>query len=294
MKDLKDNRMMLLILSIICIIMIGVTTIKDSWLLPLRAGVGYILMPIQVGVNTAGRAIYNGIEENKKLKSAMSENIKLNERINELIMENTRLNADTAELQRLRELFDLSNTYNQYTMVGARIIAKDSVGWFQVFRIDKGAVHGIKVDMNVIAEGGLVGIVTDVGANYATVRSIIDDVSRVSAMGVKGGENCIVAGDLQLYEEGKLKITDIKKSSDIKDGDQIVTSNISTKFLPGILIGYASEIKEDENHLTKGGYLIPVVSFDTLQEVLVINELKNDYLEEGEIPEEESSSQAAE
>lgn len=283
MKELKDNRMILIVLSIICIIMIGVTTIRDSWLLPLRAGVGYILMPIQAGVNSAGRAIYNGIEENRKLKSAMEENIKLNERINELVMENTRLSADVLELERLRELFDLSNTYNQYTMVGARIIAKDSVGWFQVFRIDKGAVHGIKVDMNVLAGGGLVGIVTDVGANYATVRSIIDDVSRVSAMSIGKGENCIVAGDLRLYEEGKLKITDIKKNSDIKDGDQIVTSNISTKYLPGILIGYASEIKEDENHLTKSGYLIPVASFDTLQEVLVITELKNDYLGEEKI-----------
>ena len=133
-----------------------------------------------------------------------------------------------------------------------------------------GVDHGVEVDSNVIAGGGLVGIVTDVGANYATVRSIIDDLSRVSAMGLRTGDKCIVAGDLTLYQEGRLAITNITKDGDIQDGDQIVTSNISSKFLPGILVGYASDITIDSEHLTKSGYLVPVADFDDLQEVLVI------------------------
>ena len=78
-----------------------------------------------------------------------------------------------------------------------RIIAKDSSSWFSVFRIDKGSEDGIQENMNVIAGGGLVGIVTDVGTNYATVRSIIDDSSQVSAMAQQSGDTCIVSGDLQ-------------------------------------------------------------------------------------------------
>ena len=93
MKELKDNRLILIVLSLICIITIGITTVKDSWLLPLRTGVGYLLMPVQAGVNIAGRAIYNNIEETKKLKSALDDNVQLNSRINELLMENTRLAA---------------------------------------------------------------------------------------------------------------------------------------------------------------------------------------------------------
>ena len=120
----------------------------------------------------------------------------------------------------------------------------------------------------------MVGIVSDVGSNYATVRSIIDDVSRVSAMSMQSGNNCIVAGDLRLYEGGRLKLSDIDVNADIKEGDKIVTSNISTKFLPGILIGYATEINTDDSRLTKSGYLIPIASFDTLQEVLVITNKK--------------------
>ncbi len=272
--DSKTDRNILIAISVLCVFLIGITAIKSQWIAPLRSGVGLILTPIQKGVNVAGKAFYNSIEERNALKQAYEENKALKTRIDELSLKNTELEEENLELQRLRELYKLDEEYNDYEKIGARVIAKDSGRWFKVFRIDKGSKDGIEVDMNVIADGGLVGIVSDVGTNYATVRSIIDDVSRVSAMAMQSGNNCIVAGDLRLYEEGRLKLGDIDVNADIKDGDKIVTSNISTKFLPGILIGYAKDINVDNSRLTKSGYLIPVASFDTLQEVLIITKQK--------------------
>lgn len=272
--DSKMDRNILILISIICILLIGITAIKNRWISPLRSGVGFVLTPIQNGVNVVGKAFYNSIEERSTLKQAYEENKALKNKIDELSIENTKLEEDKFELERLRKLYALDEEYNDYEKIGARVIAKDSGRWFKVFRIDKGSKDGIEVDMNVIADGGLVGIVSDVGTNYATVRSIIDDVSRVSAMAMQSGNNCIVAGDLRLYEEGRLRLKDIDVNADIKDGDKIVTSNISSKFLPAILIGYATNISIDDSRLTKSGYLIPVASFDTLQEVLVITSRK--------------------
>ena len=263
-------------LSRLCVCMIGITTIKGSILNPLRTAVGYVLVPIQSGVNRVGGGLYNELSSVGKLKTALAENETLKTRVDELTEENTRLRSEQFELERLRSLYELDQEYMQYHKIGARIIAKDSGSWFSVFRIDKGSDDGIKEDMNVIAGGGLVGIVTDVGANYATVRSIIDDSSRVSAMAQQSGDSCIVAGDLQLFKEGRLKLSYMEKDDDIKDGDMIVTSNISGKFLPGILVGYATDITVDYNdNLTKSGYLIPAARFDRLQEVLVITDLKD-------------------
>lgn len=263
-------------LSLLCVCMIGITTIKGSILNPLRTAVGYVLVPIQSGVNRVGGGLYNELSSVGKLKTALAENETLKTRVDELTEENTRLRSEQFELERLRSLYELDQEYMQYHKIGARIIAKDSSSWFSVFRIDKGSDDGIKEDMNVIAGGGLVGIVTDVGANYATVRSIIDDFSRVSAMAQQSGDSCIVAGDLQLFKEGRLKLSYMEKDDDIKDGDMIVTSNISGKFLPGILVGYATDITVDYNdNLTKSGYLIPAARFDRLQEVLVITDLKD-------------------
>ena len=273
--NFKNDRLILVVLSIICVIMIISTSIKDSLLLPLRMSVGYVLMPIQTGVNVAGKALYNYVENTRKLNNALEENKQLNERIAELTEE-------TFELERLRKLYKLDTEYANYKKIVARVVAKDSVGWFKVFRIDKGSEDGIAIDMNVMANGGLVGIVTDVGTNYATVRAIIDDVSRVSAMAMQSNANCIVAGDLQVNADNKLRITDIDINANVRDGDKIVTSNISTKYLPGILIGYASDITEDSSRLTKSGYLIPVARFDNLQEVLVITDLKEIQNEESQ------------
>ena len=263
-------------LSLLCICMIGITTIRGSILNPLRTAVGYVLVPIQSGVNRVGGGLYNELSSVGKLKTALAENETLKTRVDELTEENTRLRSEQFELERLRSLYELDQEYMQYHKIGGRIIAKDSSSWFSVFRIDKGSDDGIKEDMNVIAGGGLVGIVTDVGANYATVRSIIDDSSRVSAMAQQSGDSCIVAGDLQLFKDGRLKLSYMEKDDDIKDGDMIVTSNISGKFLPGILVGYATDITVDYNdNLTKSGYLIPAARFDRLQEVLVITDLKD-------------------
>ena len=258
----KRSKYILSGLTLLCVLLIGITSLKDGILEPLRTGVGYFLIPIQTGVNRVGTGLYNELTDISRLKTALDENDRLKTQVAQLTEENNRLQAQQFELNM------------QYNKIGARGIARDSEKWFQVFRINKGSSDGVAVDMNVVADGGLVGIVTDVGANYATVRSIIDDSSRVGAMSVDSSYNCIVAGDLTLYEEGRLKLTDFSKDAVLKDGDQIITSNISTKFLPGILIGYAVDVTIDPDHLTQSGYLIPAANFDNLQEVLILTDLK--------------------
>ena len=284
----KKNQYIFILLTVLCIMMIVLSSVKDGFMNPLRNAVGTVLVPIQSGVNYVGYKLYSRWEKHKTLLEAEAENEKLTAKIDLLTEENNILKQNDEELKRLRDLYSLDQQYLQYDKVAARVIAKDSENWFQVFRIDKGSKDGIMVDQNVMAKGGLVGIVTDVGLNYATVRSIIDDESRVSCMGIQSSDTCIVAGDLQLFEEGRLRITNMKKDAVIQDGDRIVTSNISSKFLPGILVGFAIDIEEDEKRLMKNGYLIPVADFTDLQEVLVITDRKDDRFQK------ESSSELGE
>ena len=278
---ISNNRLVLIVLSVSCVGMIGLTTIKNEQLRPLRTAVGYLLMPVQTGVNRVGSAVYTNFKNQERMRTALSDNEALRKQVASLTMENTRLQSDSYELRRLRALYELNQTYGQYRMTGARVIAKDTGNWFHVFRIDKGARDGIKPGMNVVGDGGLIGIVTDVGDNYATVRSIIDDVSRVSAMAIQSNDTCIVSGSLQLYASGKLKLSDITDTADIKDGDAIVTSTVSSKFLPGILIGYVGDLKTDPDRLTRSGTLVPVADFETIQDVLVVLDLKSEMREDG-------------
>ena len=292
-KESNYSKYILLALSILCVLMIGLTSLNSSFLEPLRSTIGYLLVPLQSGVNAAGSVVYNEIRDMTKMKDALKENEKLKEQIASLTEENNRLGLEQYELDRLRDLYELDQEYMQYHKVAARVIAKDSGNWFQVFRINKGSNDGIKVNMNVLSGAGLVGIVTDVGANYATVRSIIDDASNVSAMSMQSGDNWIVSGDLRLFEEGKLRVSHVLKEDEIQEGDRLVTSNISDVFLPGILIGYVTELNIDSNNLTRSGYLIPAADFDDLQEVLVITDLK-EMLEEEETSQVQDGSEETE
>ena len=135
--------------------------------------------------------------------------------------------------------------------------------------------------MNVMAGKGLVGIVTEVGPNWARVRSIIDDASNVSALILSTSDTCVVNGDLTLMQDGRIRFEMLANNgTEIKEGEQVVTSHISSKYLQGILIGYISEIHVDSNNLTRSGYITPVVDFEHLREVLVITTTKEDLLEE--------------
>ena len=270
----QNNFIILLLLTVVTAILIIATTMNGDLLSPVKQAVSTVLTPVQSIVSKMGTAVYNSVTEKRKFDEIVEENKNLQSTIDELMMENTRLEQANFELDRLRDLYKLDKEYGKYEKTGARVIAKDSVGWFNEFKIDKGSDDGLAKDMNVIADGGLIGIISEVGPNYSKVRSIIDDSSKISAMAVQSGDSCIVTGNLETYKTGRLLLQDIMAEADVKDGDRIVTSNVSSKYLPGIMIGYATEVNKDPNNLTKSGYLVPVADFDTIQEVLVITTLK--------------------
>ncbi|MBQ9420621.1 MAG: rod shape-determining protein MreC [Lachnospiraceae bacterium] len=270
------SKNILIVITILCGFLMVVSYVQSSVLEPVRYYAGYFLTPIQSGINRFGTTVSNRIREQRHLHEVYAENERLQGRLEVLTEENNRLRSDMLELERLRALYELDQDYMQYPKVAARVIARDSQKWFRVFRIDKGLADGITRDMNVLCGGGLVGIVTEVGANYATVRSIIDDESNVYAMSQYSSDTCLVQGNITAYEDGTLNITNIDKNAVFNDGDAVITSPLSTKFLPGILIGYASDISINSQHLTKSGKLIPVADFDNIQEVLVITQVKTE------------------
>lgn len=242
---------------------------------PLNTIVGYCVVPFEKGIGRLGSWLSDREDELKSIRSLLEENESLKDQVAQLTEENTILQQDKYELNKLRELLSLDEQYGEYEKIGARIISRDSGNWYSVFIIDKGTDDGIGVDMNVIAGGGLVGRVTAVGPNWAKVTSIISDNSNVSAMTITTEDNLIVSGDLKLMADGVISFSQLVDSGDqVSEGDKIVTSNISDKYLPNILIGYIHTINRDTNNITKSGYITPAVDFEHLSEVLVITDLK--------------------
>lgn len=274
------SKYLLLILTVVCVCLMVFSFFTDYSSMPLNKVVGYVVVPFQKGVTNVGTWISNRADELGELKAVLSENQELKRQIDELTIQNTQLQQDKYELNNLRELLELDEQYSGYEKVGARIIARESGNWFHSFTINKGLKDGLAVDMNVIASGGLVGRIVSIGDNWAKVNSIINDDSNVSGMVLASSDTMIVKGSLQLMSSGVIgfeQLNDTKNKVEL--GDKVVTSNISDKYLPGILIGYISKIDQDSNNITKYGEITPAVDFAHLEEVLVILETKQQITE---------------
>ena len=269
------SRYILIALTAICLIFISTSFFTDKLVAPLRDAVSMVVVPLQKGMNNLGLWTYDKYTTLQEISVVLDENKKLQSQVDDLTEENNQLKQDSYELSRLRELYELDEKYPGYTKVGARIIEVTTDNWSKAFKVDKGSDDGIKKDMNVIAGGGLVGIVADVGKNYSIIKTVVEDNNSVSGMLIDTNDTCIVEGDIELSDSGLIKLTHFKSDITVRDGDKIVTSNISDKYLQGILIGYAKDVEPDSNNLTQSGYLVPAVDFNNLQEVLIITEMKN-------------------
>ena len=273
------GKYVLLILSIICIFLMVLTYGTSVFDVSVNSAAGVVIVPFEKGISRAGEWLRNRKDELASVRSLLEENAELRAEIDRLTEENTILTQERYELTEMQALLSLSENYYSYNKVAARIIAKDSGNWYSSFVIDKGTDDGLAVDMNVIAGGGLVGRITKVGPNWARVTSIISDGCNVSAQVVSSDLTLMVTGDLILTETGRLSFSQLSDPDGlVVKGDKVVTSNISDKYLPGLLIGYIDTVQNDANNLTKSGTIESATDFDYLSTVLVITDLKvNDY-----------------
>lgn len=258
---------------VLCIISMIVSFKYQDKMAPLKTSVGQIFTPMQKGINTIGKWVTRKADLITDINDLIEENEAMKKEIEMLKGENRVLIQDKYELDNLRQLYELSENYSDYPTVAARVITKNPSSWYSTFTIDKGSQDGIKVDMNVVAPGGLVGLVSEVGTNYSIVRTIIDDKSNVTGMFKESTLTCNVAGDLTLIEDGYLRVTGIPKEAEVSDGEIVTTSYDSPKFHSGIIIGYISNITVDSNNMTKSAYIRPVVDFSDLDTVLIITKL---------------------
>ena len=272
----KKNRTRggLLILIGVCLFLMLVSSFSPSFNSVLRNAVNKVLMPMQRGMNKMGSYFSSQMENLRDLKDVQEKAKRQEEEMEFLRAENARLKLREKELSELRSLMKMQEQYPDYESLGAHIIGKSSGNYYQSFMIDRGEKDGVRIGMNVLANCGLAGRVTAVGDSYATVETIINSGQYVSAMSTRDGSHFLVSGNLKLYNSGFLGLEDAPITSGLERGDEVVTSNISDLYLPGLLIGYVESLETDSNQLTKTGTIRPVADFDTMDTVMVILTLK--------------------
>ena len=233
-----------------------------------------VLTPLRSGLNTLTSYAEQLYSYMFRYESLLAENEELKERIAEMEDDARTADALLRENENLRQQMDLLAVRTDFTTVDAYIISWDSTEWTDSFTINRGSGYGIEEGMCVItANGEVVGLITEVGPNYAEVKSVLDSSLEVSATIASSGYNGMVQGGYASGEEGMLHMNYLPSDSVIRNNDQVVTSG-STVYPRDLILGYVVDAGFDETGVTKFAILEPAADFSTLEQVFVLTEFE--------------------
>ena len=187
-------------------------------------------------------------------------------------MEDNARHADSVqrENQRLRQLLQLKSTHEDYELVDAYIIGWSSTDWTNTCTINRGSAAGIEEGMCAItANGEVVGLVTEVGPNYAIVKTILDSTLEISAIIASSGYTGMVSGGYISGHETLLRMDYLSSSAIIRNKDQVVTSG-STVYPRNLILGYVVDAGFDDTGVAKYAVLQPATEISSLEQIFIL------------------------
>ena len=179
--------------------------------------------------------------------------------------------ADRDENIQLRELTGLREQRRDLHWESARILVQDVSNWSSLLTINKGTAHDVQVGDCVVTEAGyLVGVVTEAGLNWSTVRTILDSETSIGALVFRTGGTAVAQGDFSLMGEGALSLDYLGSEPDVMAGDLIVTSGLAGYYPSQLVIGYVQEVRASDNGLAQYAVITPQADLASLTQVFVV------------------------
>ena len=273
------------LITIIILVVIGVSANKNSKLNWLNNIVSVPLTPVQGFFTSVGQSIENGLAFFKDIEAVRKENESLKTQVSELEKQNRELEAFKTKNDELRQALSLKAQFGDYQFLGANITAIDPGNWFNIFKIDIGSREGIQIDFPVVTSGkGLVGRILSSDLTSSKVLTIIDEESAVAGWISKaGGGHAMVRGDMALKEQGLCKMDYIPLEVDVEVGDIIETSGLGGRFPKGLLIGKVVEVRKTNSEMNRYAIIQPAADFKRLEEVYVLKNSGNNTGETGSV-----------
>ncbi len=263
----KGGTIGIIITITILILLVILSNTQESSISYFGNIINTIVMPVQNGYTYLKNKIAGNTSFFQNVEKLTNENEELKKENSDLEQKLRELEIIKAQNNTLKEYLGLTEKYTAYTTIPAYIINKDTSNYSSTFIINVGTDDGIKENMTVIADKGLVGHVISVTKNTAKVQTIIDSASAISVIFESTGETAICKGTL---ETGKLKATYISTSAEILENDTVHTSGMGGIYPKGIMIGTVSKIENTKNITDRYATITSAVDFNKLETVLVI------------------------
>ena len=260
-----------LIITVLLAVTLGVVSGLTDMSIPDMVVKG-VLTPVRTGISKladGAEQLYSYIFGYEALSA---ENEKLKEQLAQMRDDARLADSLARENERLRDMLELKSSNPDYKYVDGYIISWDSNDWSKTFTINQGANMGIAENMCAItANGELVGLVSQVGPNYAVIKSVLDSSLEISATISSSGYNGMIKGGYTIDLPDMLVMNYLPSNATIHINDQVVTTG-STVYPRGLVLGNVIDAGYDDTGVAKFALVDPAVNINSLEQVFVITE----------------------
>lgn len=271
-KFLRNNGILLIIIAVLLAAVLGIGASILGY-----NPIASVLNVLGTPFRAVSTAVTNWTQEQYdrafRYDQLVVENEQLRQRIAQL--EEAARNGEDAlrEVEQLRDLLGLSNQRPELTYVDAAVTQGSSTNWGSDLTINKGTASDVAVDDCVIDQyGNLVGIVTEVGPNWALVTTILDPRTEMGGRIARVDENAILEGDFTLMQEGLLQMSYLSADSRLVSGDQVVTSELSSLYPAGLTVGTIRSLHTGADGASRYAVVAPSADIETVRYVYVITD----------------------
>lgn len=260
----------IIIITVITGILMAVSTIGANNTNPVSNAVGTVTTPVSNFFGYIGGSVSGFFENIWRAGEYKANYDTAQERIKELEKTTREIDSLKHENERLKGLLGIKDEADNTVKMAARVISVSPSNWYEDVLINKGEADGVKIGSTVISNEGLVGHVTEVGVNWAKVMTVLDVDSSVGCYVARSDDVAIIEGDITLSDNGECSMNYISKDATLAVGDSVETSDVSSIYPAGILIGKISRVQPDSQGFYNKATVKTAVDFRKLREVIVI------------------------
>lgn len=264
----KQFKVILIIIAIVfCSIVLGRWISGNS--APGNSIIGAVISPFQKAATAVSDYVID-------LKVRLDDSGKLIEENNNLKQENSKLSEQIIDYQKTKdenefykEFLEIKENNPDYKFRDAKLIVRDISDPYGGFNIDKGLIDGISLNDPVITSAGLVGYVSEVGASFSKVTTVLSPDINIGGVDIRTSDSGILSGDSLLAKDGFCKFYNLPRTASVALGDYI-TSSGGGMFPEGLIIGTVEDIKYDSVSTSLFASVKPYVDLNSVKNVMVI------------------------
>lgn len=258
-------------LAVVIAVILSVMAYFSTSAAPLPNVAGIIASPFRSAGAAITETVSGWVDYFTEFDALKEENEQLKLEIAEMETAIRQAEKDSEENERLRKLLDLREQRRDLHFESARIVESDSSNWESVLTVNKGTAQDVAVGDCVVTEAGyLVGVVTDAGLNWSTIRTILDSDTSIGATVFRSGQNAVAQGDFALMGQDRLMLNYLGADPDVVAGDLIVTSGLGDYFPSQLVIGTVESVSTGDDGLAQYAVITPSVSLDDLTQVFIV------------------------